>query len=214
MAEVKFKRKTTSEISNLPIDDGSFIVDYEAGKAYTDVGENRIQFSGSTKLNSVRKNSDEEGYSCNYINNELDRIENKIITEIATAYLSSEVSDVMENKIPLNRIDSNSDKLTLVSNGIRIGAGISKILVSGNVFYLSNTNNSYLWTSIRNQTANKELSVAIDNYNTYFASTSLSPKLIEVSEGDIIILFKIDNSTGTIRAGANTYLTVQVVEYV
>lgn len=134
--------------------------------------------------------------------------------EVATAYLSSEVTNIQETWIPLNSIDSNSNNLTLSNNGIRIGAGISKILVSGNVFYLSNTNNSYLWTSIRNQTANKELSIAIDNYNTYFASTSHSPKLVEVSEGDIIKLFKIDNSTGTIRAGANTYLTVEVIEYV
>ena len=156
--------------------------------------------------------------------------------EVATAYLSSEVTNIQETWIPLNSIDSNSSNLTLSNNGIRIGAGISKILVSGNVdlmnefllsflilryfgkdenvFYLSNTNNSYLWTSIRNQTANKELSIAIDNYNTYFASTSHSPKLVEVSEGDIIKLFKIDNSTGTIRAGANTYLTVEVIEHV
>ena len=58
------------------------------------------------------------------------------------------------------------------------------------------------------------INVAIDSYNTYFASTSHSPKLVEVSEGDIIKLFKIDNSTGTIRAGANTYLTVEVIEHV
>ena len=43
MAEVKFKRKSTSEIQNFPVDDGSFIVDYESGSAYIDYLTDRIQ---------------------------------------------------------------------------------------------------------------------------------------------------------------------------
>ena len=46
MAEVKFKRKSTSEVQNLPIEDGSFIVDYESGSAYIDYLTDRIQISG------------------------------------------------------------------------------------------------------------------------------------------------------------------------
>lgn len=46
MAEVKFKRKSTSEIQDLPVDDGSFIVDYESGSAYIDYQTDRVQISG------------------------------------------------------------------------------------------------------------------------------------------------------------------------
>ena len=139
------------------------------------------------------------------------RGKNPFKRQVATAYLDNGAPDIKNVKIPLSGIITNSDKLTLSNNGIKIGAGISKILVSGNVFLQSSSNTSYLWTSIRKNTT--EISIAIDNYNTYFASTSHSPKLVDVKEGDIIYLWKIDDAGGTLRgANKNTYLTVEVIE--
>ncbi len=139
------------------------------------------------------------------------RGKNPFKRQVATAYLDNGAPDIKNAKIPLSGIITNSDKLTLSNNGLKIGAGISKILVSGNVFLQSSSNTSYLWTSIRKNTT--EISIAIDNYNTYFASTSHSPKLVDVQEGDIIYLWKIDDSGGTLRgANKNTYLTVEVIE--
>ena len=139
------------------------------------------------------------------------RGKNPFKRQAATAYLDNGAPDIKNAKIPLSGIITNSDKLTLSNNGLKIGAGISKILVSGNVFLQSSSNTSYLWTSIRKNTT--EISIAIDNYNTYFASTSHSPKLVEVQEGDIIYLWKIDDAGGTLRGGnKNTYLTVEVIE--
>lgn len=139
------------------------------------------------------------------------RGKNPFKRQVATAYLDNGAPDIKNVKIPLSGIITNSDKLTLSNNGIKIGAGISKILVSGNVFLQSSSNTSYLWTSIRKNTT--EISIAIDNYNTYFASTSHSPKLVDVKEGDIIYLWKIDDTGGTLRgANKNTYLTVEVIE--
>lgn len=139
------------------------------------------------------------------------RGKNPFKRQVATAYLDNGAPDIKNAKIPLSGIITNSDKLTLSNNGIKIGAGISKILVSGNVFLQSSSNTSYLWTSIRKNTA--EISIAIDNYNTYFASTSHSPKLVDVQKGDIIYLWKIDDAGGTLRgANKNTYLTVEVIE--
>lgn len=139
------------------------------------------------------------------------RGKNPFKRQVATAYLEDGAPDIKNVKVPLSGIITNSDKLTLSNNGIKIGAGISKILVSGNVFLQSSSNTSYLWTSIRKNTT--EISIAIDNYNTYFASTSHSPKLVDVKEGDIIYLWKIDDASGTLRgANKNTYLTVEVIE--
>lgn len=139
------------------------------------------------------------------------RGKNPFKRQVATAYLEDGAPDIKNAKIPLSGIITNSDKLTLSNNGIKIGAGISKILVSGNVFLQSSSNTSYLWTSIRKNTT--EISIAIDNYNTYYASTSHSPKLVDVKEGDIIYLWKIDGAGGTLRgANKNTYLTVEVIE--
>ncbi len=128
---------------------------------------------------------------------------------MATAYPSSNIASY-SGKISLNTLISNSSELTLSSGGIRIGKGISYVAVSGNVFIQAEKNDSYLWTSIRCNST--EISIAIDNYNTYYASTSHSPRIIEVKEGDIIYLWQISQAPGQLRSLQNTYLTVEVIE--
>ena len=142
------------------------------------------------------------------------RGKNPFKRQVATAYLSSEVSNIKNTWIPFNSIISNTDKLTLLNNGIRIGKGISKVIVSGNVFLAASSNNSYLWTVTKKVSSNGswDIGIAIDNYNTYFASTCHAPHIIDVVEGDVIKILKIDDASGTIRKDANTYLTVEVIE--
>lgn len=141
----------------------------------------------------------------------LNAVEQYTKKEIATAYLNDGITAPSDAKITMNRINSNSSRLTLSSGGIRIGTGISQILVSGNVFLNANANNSYLLTRIQ-KASGEEISLAIDNYNTYFASTSHSPRLVDVQEGDILYIKKLDSAVGTVRGGANTYITVEVVK--
>ena len=132
--------------------------------------------------------------------------------KIATIYLSSNVSNVGANKIPFNSIKSNSDELTLYNNGIKIGKNINKVLISGNVFLVKNRS-TYLWTKIflNSDVSNNEMSVALDNTDSGFASTSHSPRLIDVEEDDVVYMRKIDDDTGELRGKSNTYLTVEVV---
>lgn len=137
------------------------------------------------------------------------RGENPFKRQVASAWMTSNI-DSNTGKITLNQINSNSEDLTLSSGGIKIGKSIKKILVSGNVFVQAQKNDSYLWTSIRCNST--EVSLAIDNYNTYYASTSHPPKLVSVKEGDIIYLWQISQAPGQIRSGYNTYLTVEVIE--
>ena len=47
MAKVYFKRKTTQEIEELPVEDGSLIYNTDNCKTYIDFGEDRIQTGGN-----------------------------------------------------------------------------------------------------------------------------------------------------------------------
>lgn len=47
MAKVYFKRKTTQEIEELPVEDGSLIYNTDNGKTYMDFGDDRIQTGGN-----------------------------------------------------------------------------------------------------------------------------------------------------------------------
>ena len=130
--------------------------------------------------------------------------------EVATAYISSGI-DLEEGMIPLGLINSNTNKLTLLNGYVRIGAGISKVLVSGNVFANAKSDNTgYTWTQImKNNTA---ISISINSNNVWFTSTVHSPILVDVQEGDLFLLYKLDSNNSGIRADQNTYLTVEVVE--
>lgn len=175
--------------------------------------------ASETKLNELKINylteaQYEEAKTNNQINdNELymtsDTNEKDLKRKVATAYLTSNL-DSYTGKISLTAINSNSNNLTLSNGGIKIGKGISCILVSGNVFVQAEKNDSYLWTSIRCNST--EISISIDNYNTYYASTTHSPKVVNVQEGDIIYLWQISQAPGKLRSNQNTYLTVEVVE--
>lgn len=130
---------------------------------------------------------------------------------VATASLTSGIIGMGQGNINLNNILSNTDNLTLSNGGIKIGAGISKILVSGEVFgNAKSSNTSYLWIYIKKN--NEIVSNALSNPSSWFTSTVLAPKLIEVSEGDILHFYKEDDVTTDIRSGAYTWLTVEVVE--
>lgn len=76
MAEVKFKR--TTNINNVEVDDGTFLVDYQNQKAYIDVNNERIPFAGATIVNTTHNESNIETYSTNYINTEIENINTEI----------------------------------------------------------------------------------------------------------------------------------------
>lgn len=130
--------------------------------------------------------------------------------KVATAVLATETT-MNDGVIPLDSISSTTSLLTLSNNGIRIGAGISKILISANAFFnVQGDNNTYSWTQIRQNDSG--VSTAITTNINWFSSTVHSPRMINVQEGDIINLYKLSNETTIIRTESNTYLTVEVVE--
>ena len=142
------------------------------------------------------------------------KINNRLIkSEVATAYLSSDITNVGAVNVPLNQIKSNTTRLTLNNNGIKIGANVKQVLISGSAFCYSGSA-PYVWASINkgaDSDANR-VSLAIIGFVNGYASPSMAPKIIDVQEGDIIYLHKISSAGCDMRSQGNTWLTVQIIQ--
>lgn len=163
--------------------------------------------------------SQTDAYSCNYINEKLDEISTKSAITIG---LSANVSHTATTKVALNTIMNNiGDKFTLIDNGIKIGAGVTKVKVSANILQQASAVNLYGGYITKNGT---NLASAVNvGFNTiprtnsweYF-HTGISPIIIDVVEGDIIYLCSyINGITATVTlqayAGRSVNLTVEEV---
>ena len=105
--------------------------------------------------------------------------------------------------------------LTYADNSVVIGQGISKVLVTGNVFALKGqTDMSYLWTVLRINRNGTEINIsfALDAEKDGFACTSHSGFLMDVQEGDKIYFTSMIGQLVFFRGVHNTYLTVEVIE--
>lgn len=133
---------------------------------------------------------------------------------VATFYLDSTGSSysmAYGNRVNFTVMDSNCSLFSLSSGTIVVGAGVSKILISANIFFNSSVHGSYTWTEIRKN--NNPISISIQTGNPDWASIAHTPKLLSVQEGDVITLYKTgDSYASTFRGGDNTWITIQVVE--
>ncbi len=113
--------------------------------------------------------------------------------------------------IPLSSENSIGDKLTSVLNGIRIGAGVSKVLVSCQFEGIGHTG------------ADGDKSIGIEQNGAVvggayqsgdvtggYMSSSITPILLNVSEGDIFSLSISSGGSGTFEILGGR-LTVEVV---
>lgn len=110
-------------------------------------------------------------------------------------------------------------KLTFSNNSIKIGQGVSNILVSACCW--ANAISGYKWISLRRKRGSNYIifSQAISPLNTSetWDSVTLTPTLIDVEENDEISLWiaVTGNGAGSVDAGtyeSSTYITVEVVE--
>lgn len=163
--------------------------------------------------------SQTDAYSCNYINEKLDEISTKSAITIG---LSANVNHKATKKVELNTImNSIGNKFTLIDNGIKIGAGVTKVKVSANILQQASDVNLYGGYITKNGT---NLASAVNiGFNTIprtnsweFFHTGISPIIIDVVEGDIIYLCSyVNNTTSTVTlqayAGRTVNLTVEEV---
>ena len=106
---------------------------------------------------------------------------------------------------------SAGTKLSISGGGIKIGSGVTKVLVSGQAYFYTGTISTdkivYIYLNTNNQaTVNKYMADQYDHI-------SIPSKLITVAEDDIIYL-KVKGAKNDIFKyyDAGTYLTVEVIE--
>lgn len=162
--------------------------------------------------------SQTDAYSCNYINEKLDEISTKSAITIG---LSANVSHTATTKVALNTIMNNiGDKFTLIDNGIKIGAGVTKVKVSANILQQASAANLYGGYITKNGTnlasaVNVGFNMITNTNSWAFFHTGISPIIIDVVEGDIIYLCSYVGVTSTVilqaYAGRSVNLTVEEV---
>lgn len=122
-------------------------------------------------------------------------------------------------KIPFNKsVLSTSDRLTLSSDAIRIGAGIQHIKVNGQVLVSPGSTDGL--RHIRIQKVSETTTTSVAWSTLYFTGSRhlahvLTPLIVSVKEGDLLqMVFYTGNasdsiSSGTAANGYQTYLTVE-----
>lgn len=220
MAKVKFIRKETKEqINNLDIVDGQFIVCGD-GSVYVDYGTERKSIGGTpdTSMSDTSVNSVQNKVIKEYVDTgiqgakEYVDAKTKLNYIIATSTTASSLTSGF--KVLLNsKVDGYGDNLTLSNNAIKIGEGISKIRISGNIFVNGPSQVGYVWGQIR-----KNNTLVLGSITPYanqgdFLSSTISPSVINVEQDDEITLIADSTCKGTLRTGSsNTWLMVEVIE--
>ena len=169
----------------------------------------------SNSISNAKTTGTTNTYSCDYINK---ITEKNIITAKATAD-GDEVTAYGNTYLTLGSSVSSGSKLSLVDGKVKIGAGISKIMVSGIVRYYYKNNNSSNKYELGAYIFNNDSS-AISCRLTVPASGEnisdtivLTPRIITAKENDLISLI-FYSTTGAITRKylSESYLTVEVVE--
>lgn len=118
-----------------------------------------------------------------------------------------------ESKIAFNKTVRNKGELLSVSsNGVKIGAGVSRVKISANISL--NPRSSSTATELiriwRNNTMTQHYFPAI-NINGGASHTSIAEYEIEVSEGDVIYLYGSTSVSGVGRVINSSQFKVEVV---
>ena len=167
----------------------------------------KVWFQKGTDTNAIYVKND---------NGEYEEFIKKEEKAVATVGLSANqkftTTEAWEStKINFDNIDSTSGKFSLQNNGIKIGKGISKILVSVNSNIIEAISGTSQMVIRKNNNAIGRRTIKAQN-NTYI-DLSLSPQIINVKENDVItstIMFSVAQTNKTLHAEC-TYLTIQEV---
>lgn len=116
-------------------------------------------------------------------------------------------------------IYSNTDKLEISENGIKIGKGVSLIEVSGNTMVGGDkTASHYIWGKIFQYRGSKSINFLVGNIKTlttsqYWGSTPLVSTRCPVQEGDVIKLICDSQVGGFLRTDSGaTFLEVRIIK--
>lgn len=144
------------------------------------------------------------------------KLNQRLQKHIAVAFYDENVS-ILGSDItaPFSNAFIVGDKLSLYDGKIKIGKDVSKVKISASIFFedVSVGNIGYIWCFV--QKNDTRLTSSIMCSSNYFNTASITEDIIEVAEGDTLILSYNNPSSHTpvIRGGkVNSRLYVEVVE--
>lgn len=115
--------------------------------------------------------------------------------------------------IPMSEYIRSGDRLTYSNNGIKIGKGVSKVLVSGSIGMWQSPASGEIGLQIyRNNT---RVAMRFGNHSNEIFGIVVVPTLVDVVEGDLIEMRFSSGATGThnfLTDDKAVHLTVDVVE--
>lgn len=157
----------------------------------------------------VKSNSTTDVYSCDYVN----KFEKNIITAKG---VSQEIETISSgSKVTLSNAVIVGNKLTINNGGIKIGSGVSKVVINASTTYTSSSPSQHGLIIYKNSKTD-ENRVARMLFNCG-SSIDIQPtidipnQIIEVSENDVLYLYASSSSNKNI-SGALSYMTVEVVD--
>ena len=188
MANIKISE--LDELVAVANDDYLPIVDTSAGET------KKIQTSNLKipKIKNEKTQSDNDAYSCNYINNVM---QNNILGVSLAASVTPQISTYVE----INTWEQQfkiGNKLNVENGKIKIGAGVNYIKIYGQLGINSDDNVVfYLW--LRKNSNNVGVWEVARTFSTYV----IIPinQILQVKEGDIISIATYQDAQYTIEAG-------------
>ena len=184
-------------------------------KAGSDI-KNFINNTLVEELKTILTNTDSDiaeiNENLNTLSDSIDNLSIKTQKHIMTLKLEENTTVNNDVKIPLNGIKSIGNKLIYETNGIKIGAGVQKVLISaqGSMQYTAPSGQYHIMIHKNNEPLYNYRGNSLKSNNTQVPSSCvISPFLLEVTEGDIISLYK-GGTNCVVRP--ETWLTVEVVE--
>ena len=162
------------------------------------------------KVKTSKTTGDNDVYSCNYVNS----LKPSAITVGLTNDINFTTSSLI---VPLDKVvGSTGSKFELINNKIKIGAGVTKIKVSGSLLEQSTSTGLYGFYISKNGT---NLDSAINvGFSTLATANEMykitcTPVIVNVTPGDLISLIAYTQSSATISvkgyAGRATNITVE-----
>lgn len=141
----------------------------------------------------------------------------KIKSKLITAKVIRQNIDVPTEwaiaKIPINSNIQIGNKFTVSNNAVKIGSGITKVLVSAHCGAISfqDVAGDKQFLIYKNEDAVSDAYVGFENNVAHWATADISPFLLEVQQNDLISLRLISGQAGSVEILPG-HLTVEVVE--
>ena len=154
------------------------------------------------------------------LQNAFEQLKKTRVMSICLPYVDIAVDGNVDLNLNTLLQDTSNGSLIHNDGGIVIGKGVKTVMVSASLLALYYNNPSgYFWNRIVKYRNTEQYDVAtgltyaaIDNA-TPWVGMAIPPITIDVKEGDIIKLKKLNVESITIRGLRNTWLTVQVIEF-